>query len=1048
MLPIVIPTAGALVATRPRIPAPLLAAVALATALAVPVGARAQWRPAPVLTRMGDEGPSGPLDIDRGAEGLWQKLLKLRTTASVLYTTAHPDDEESGVLTLLSRGMGARTALLTLNRGEGGANALGPELFDALGLVRTEELRLAGRWYGLDDQYFTTAVDYGFSKTLDEAFRSWDREAVLGDMVRAIRMNRPLVVISRWHGSARDGHGHHQAAGVLTPLAVEAAADPARFPEQLTHEGLRPWRVMKLYRGRLRNGEPWHVSLDPGVTSPWLGRTYQEIGAHGLSLQRSQTGGRERSFGGASEARYERLYPDDGAPREDGLFDGLDTSLPGIFALLGEEPPAGAVERLRAADAEIQAAVASFRMDGRGGVATHLAAALGALREAERATPSSSQAAFHLAVKERQLVAALGAALGVGVRAVATPAGTAADTPMGPVVPGQEVDVHVRVTNGGSGEVRLVGANLASTSGWRGEGGVDTGPLAAGASAEGTFRVRIPVDAAPSGPWFFRRSISENAYQVRDSADLLLAESRPRLVAAVTLAVDGVPVTLTREVRTLEVDAPWGTERRELVVAPRLSVRMEPDVHVLRTGDGAPFDVRVEVTSADPAPLDASCSLDVPGGWAAAPTEAPLRFEGPGQSRSATFSVRPAGGGTTDAGEAEPWTISAAARVTTGADPTAYREGYETIRHRDLETRYLYRPARLTVVPVDVAVASDLSVGYVMGVGDAVPAAIEELGARVTLLGAAALAAGDLSEYDAIVVGTRAYAVRPDLVAATPRLLAWARGGGNLVVLYQTPEFTPETEAPLPATLPGDAEETSEEDAPVALLAPEPSPAHDPEPHRGGRLRRVDRAARVEVLRHLGRRLHGARRDARYRPGAAAGRVALGRGRLRPLDVRGPGAPPAAPLRRCRGLSDPGQPDLAGTLSRCSSSRPIGWWSPCTASSRSPSASGSAGARDAASRSTSWPAARCRGGSPERRSRRRGSPPTHRSPPPRSCASAASSRTGCGGTRQPGSCFSSSSTRSSGGARRSSPTPSSSSCATPAGPPRRCAASARCTRGC
>lgn len=825
MLPIVLPTTGAPAALsrfRACLRTCLPQALALAAALSSPAGVAAQWRPSPVLTRMGDEGPAGPLELDEGAEGLWQKLLKLRTTASALYTTAHPDDEESGVLTLLSRGMGVRTALLTLNRGEGGANALGPELFDALGLVRTEELRLAGRWYGLDDQYFTTAIDYGFSKTLAEALRSWDREVVLGDMVRAIRMNRPLVVVSRWHGSERDGHGHHQAAGVLTPLAVEAAADPARFPEQITREGLRPWRVKKLYRGRLRDGEAWHVALDPGVTSPWLGRTYQEIGAHGLSLQRSQTAGRTRTFAGGGEERYERLFPADGAPLEDGLFDGLDTSLPGLFGLLGEEPPAGVAEALRATDAEIAAALSAFRMDGGGEVAAHLGAALRALREAERATPSRSEAAFHLAVKERQLVAALGTALGVRVRAVATPAGADADTPLGPVVPGQEMDVRVRVTNGGSGEVRIVGANLASTSGWRGEGGVTTGPLAAGASADGTFRVRIPVDAALSGPWFFRRSISENAYQVRDSSDLGFAESRPRLVAAVTLAVDDVPVTLTREVRTREVDAPWETVSRELVVVPRLSVRAEPPVHVLRTGSAEPFDVGIEVTSADPGPLDASVSLELPEGWTAQPAAAPLHLEAAGQRASATFSVRPpAGRGATGAAAGtDRWTIPAVAHVTSDPDPTGYREGYEAIRHRDLETRYLVRPAGLTVVPVDVSVAPDLSVGYVMGVGDAVPAAIEELGARATLLDAAALASGDLSDYDAIVVGTRAYAVRPDLVAATPRLLAWVRAGGNMVVLYQTPEFTPGTEAPLPATLPGDAEETAEEDATVALLAP------------------------------------------------------------------------------------------------------------------------------------------------------------------------------------------------------------------------------------
>src|SRR5438105_10390310 len=169
---------------------------------------------------------------DRGAIGTWQRLLKLQTTASAMHTTAHPDDEHGGMLAQLSRGQGARVSLLTLNRGESGDNAIGSELFDAVGLIRTEELRIAGRYYGLDRQYFTTVVDYGFSKRLEEALEKWGRENVLRDVVRIIRMDRPLVLISRFQGNERDGHGNHQTAGLMTQEAFRAAGDPAIFPEQ------------------------------------------------------------------------------------------------------------------------------------------------------------------------------------------------------------------------------------------------------------------------------------------------------------------------------------------------------------------------------------------------------------------------------------------------------------------------------------------------------------------------------------------------------------------------------------------------------------------------------------------------------------------------------------------------------------------------------------------------------------------------------------------------------------------------------------------------
>ena len=232
-----------------------------------------------------------PVPQDRGAAGAWQKLLELRTIASVMHTTAHPDDEHGGVLSLLSRGEGARVSLLTLTRGEAGDNAIGSELFDALGLIRTEELLRADQYYGVDRQYFTTAADYGFSKRLEEALVKWGRDEVLRDVVRIIRFERPLVLISRFQGNERDGHGNHQAAGLLTQEAYRVAGDPGVFSDQL-REGLRPWQPLKLYMGGVRENEDWTIRVDAAVYSPWLGDTYANFARLGLSFQRSQNGGR------------------------------------------------------------------------------------------------------------------------------------------------------------------------------------------------------------------------------------------------------------------------------------------------------------------------------------------------------------------------------------------------------------------------------------------------------------------------------------------------------------------------------------------------------------------------------------------------------------------------------------------------------------------------------------------------------------------------------------------------------------------------------------
>src|SRR5476649_915060 len=185
------------------------------------------------------------ITVNRGSAALWQSLKKLHTRASIIMITAHPDDEDGGMLAYESRGHGTRVALLTLNRGEGGANVMSPDYFDALGLVRTQELLAAGRFYGVD-QYWTRVIDYGFSKTMAESIDHWTRARVLGDVVRVIRMVRPLVVTSVFVGGPSDGHGNHQTAGAMAQAAFQAAGDPNVFPEQI-REGLRPWSPVKDY---------------------------------------------------------------------------------------------------------------------------------------------------------------------------------------------------------------------------------------------------------------------------------------------------------------------------------------------------------------------------------------------------------------------------------------------------------------------------------------------------------------------------------------------------------------------------------------------------------------------------------------------------------------------------------------------------------------------------------------------------------------------------------------------------------------------------------
>ncbi len=276
-----------------------------------------------------------------GAMGLAQALQRLQTTASVLHTGAHPDDEDSFFIARAVRGDHARVAYLSLNRGEGGQNIIGPELFEALGVIRTEELLQARRLDG-GDQFFTRTYDYGFSKSLEEAQAKWDARDVLGDMVRVIRTYRPLVIYSRFSGTPADGHGHHSMAGYLTPLAFAAAADPAEFPEQLA-DGLRPWQARKLYRGQRfppSAEDPPSVLVQAGALDPVIGRSYAEIASEGRSQHKSQSmGGIE--VRGPLTTGLKLLTSTVQAPEAGGVFAGIDTTLAGIAATSGL--PAGTI---------------------------------------------------------------------------------------------------------------------------------------------------------------------------------------------------------------------------------------------------------------------------------------------------------------------------------------------------------------------------------------------------------------------------------------------------------------------------------------------------------------------------------------------------------------------------------------------------------------------------------------------------------------------------------------------------------------------------------
>ena len=766
---------------------------------------------------------------DLGATGAWQKLLKLRTTASAMHTTAHPDDEHGGVLAMLSRGQGARVSLLTLTRGESGDNAIGPELFDGLGLIRTEELLVADRYYGVDRQYFGTVADYGFSKRLDEALEKWSKEHVLRDVVGIIRTERPFVLIARFQGTQRDGHGNHSAAGLVTQEAFKMAGDATVFPEQIA-AGLRPWQPLKLYMGGVRESEDWTIRVDAGEYDPVLGDSYQSLARLGLSFQRSQNSGRFSGQPGPAVSYYKRLQSLVDAPaKEKTFFDGIDTAVPGLYGALRKTAPPGADGLLSAIDREIRSAFDTFSFTDPSAAAPALARALAATRAAVKQLGSDPDVGFMLGAKERQIADAMHAALGISLTATAQPAGTpeatgpfnAGPPAMPAVVPGQTFEVRAVFTSRGRFEVkgpRFGVAGNDTKSDW-GIGGLGAASEAAAPNRPivRKLTVTLPENATLTRPHFSRASIQEARYTVADESQRYRPSAESPLDVAATYEVNGVPVEIWRPVTRLDANLPYGFDTRVLAVVPAIALTLTPANVVVPIRQAqvkavtTKTRVTVEVLNNREGESEGTLTLNVPAGWKVTPASQPFQFSRAGERTPYSFDVA------IPSLENREYRIEAVA----SSAGRQYREGYTTIRHRDLETRYLYRDAVASVRGIDVAIASGLKVGYVMGVGDDVPSGLGQIGVSVQLLGEPDLATGDLSRFDAIMTGTRAYAVREDLKTYNRRLLEYVKGGGNLIVLYNTQEFVPNRYAPYPATLSAGAEEVSEEDSPIEILAPD-----------------------------------------------------------------------------------------------------------------------------------------------------------------------------------------------------------------------------------
>ena len=775
------------------------------------------------------------------ASEVWRALQRIQTTATVLHTVAHPDDENGALLTWLSRGRGVRTGLYSTTRGEGGANLIGPELFDALGIVRTEEHLAAVRYYGID-LFFSSAVDFGYSKRLDETLEKWDYQMLLEDMVRIIRRYRPDVIISRFQGNRQDGHGHHQVSGVVTLEAFRAAGDASQFPEHLA-DGLQPWQPKKLYISRSRwrrsetqTGDAPLLKIDMGEYNALLGLSYAQIARQGLSYQRSQGVGQTRASKGSSltELRLvDTTLPKQAEP-EQSLFDGLDTTIMGMAGLANAPDLNATFTQLQES---VDAALNDYDARQPWAIVPRLATGLKATRslienvqgiDLEDAT--RAHLLFLLQNKEQELMDAANAALGCSLEVLVQPEGAQEGFFRSPetfdvAIPGQKFLIGMRMVNPAPVATELVDASLRIPEGWNvrqmptDADGKENMSIQTNEPVSVTFEVEVPQDAAYTQPYWTRASEYHDAvYTLKRPEFRFLPFAPPEVHGVITYRVDGVDFTLTRPAQTVSINRPWGERRRLLSVAPAISLSMSPRIGVVPISQSATadeettFTATVEVLNNVKGEAEGTLALTLPDGWHSSPESASFDFTHEGASKTFTFDVSAAG---VEAGG--DYTIQAVATY----NGEEYTTGYQAIDHTDLEPRHLYRPATMTLHGISIELPGEMEVGYIMGVGDRVPEALQQIGIDVQMLDREELRTGDLSQYDTILVGIRAYAVRQDLISYNGRLLDYVHKGGNLIVQYQTPEFDAAPFGPYPYTMGRRPEEVSEEDAQVSILMPE-----------------------------------------------------------------------------------------------------------------------------------------------------------------------------------------------------------------------------------
>ncbi len=765
-----------------------------------------------------------------GHVALGLAIRRLNVSGTFLQTAAHPDDEHNQLYAMFTLGQGLRSIDVQTTRGGGGQNEIGPELFQDIAVLRTSELLAAHQLDGAQ-QVFTRAIDFGYSFSPPEIYEKWGRTAVVGDFVRFIRQFRPDVVLTM-NIQGRGGDRAHEATAVLTREAFRAAADPAQYPEQI-QEGLRPWQAKKLYftAGFGGFGGPAPApntplcTVDANLYDALLGRTYAAIGTDaranhkcqgmgGFALLAGVSGG--RGFGPIRYMLEDTTIPGQKGKSETSLFDGIDTRLTALAQYAGPNPPAALTGGLAAIAAEAEKTQKAYDTVGDGATAAPIVAGLEALRRLRAglgAMGLGDDARYEidsrLAVKENDWVHAALEAHSVSFEALGDD---------GLVIGGQPERLSLVVANRGGSPVTVSGIDVA---GFDGQVSCPSGPVAAGEVYTCTPTVQVPKDARLTTRYwtdeYWDTKPPKAALQIYPKDVPFGLPFRPTpFRATFHLKVGGADVSENVRIEYRYVEDPFtGEKRMELNVVPAFSVRMTAPLAVIpASASPVEREIHVSVTNGTKGAAHATVALEAPSGWTVTPPSAPIDFGREDEALTVRFMVTAPGG--TPHGD-----YHLRAVVTSPATGTQrFDSGYQVIEYPHIERRQVIKPAETDVEVMNVKTTPGIRVGYIVGAGDQVPPALEQLGAKVSFIGSDELAWGDLSsKYDVIMTGVRAYERRDDLRAYNQRVLDFAARGGTVIIQYNKMEFNQAQYGPYPAEV--GRGRVTDENAPVKVLQPD-----------------------------------------------------------------------------------------------------------------------------------------------------------------------------------------------------------------------------------